>query len=141
MGSARAAAPPTTPRSTSPRSRWPRARRSRWRWRRPRSAADRERLELARAQHHDQLALGALDADRGDRALLEVDPRAGEVVHGLREIGVVADDQDARVGVVAAEQLERVAGLEPVGEDVLDLGLDVERLGGELRGALRAHLR
>ena len=53
----------------------------------------------------------------------------------------MADDQHARVGVVAAEQLERVGAVEALGEHVLDLGLGVERLGGEPGGLLGAHLR
>ena len=53
----------------------------------------------------------------------------------------MADDEHARVGAVAVEQLDRLVGVEVVGEHVLDLGLDVERLGGELRGVEGAHLR
>ena len=39
------------------------------------SSRDRDRLELARAQQHEQLAAAAVEADRGDAALLEVDAR------------------------------------------------------------------
>jgi hypothetical protein len=52
----------------------------------------------------------------------------------------VADDEHLRVGVVAAEQLERVIGLEAVREHVLDLRVDVERLGREPGGGQRSHL-
>ncbi len=42
---------------------------------------------------------------------------------------------------MAAEQLERVGAVEALAEHVLDLGLGVERLGGELGRLLGAHLR
>ena len=123
------------------------------------SLATRAAVALALAQAALALSVIAIDSSSRGRsiaisspsrpwmriatigALLEVDAAAREVVDDLRERRVVPDDQHARVGVVAAEQVERVAGLEAVGEHVLDLGVDVERLRREPRGADRAHLR
>ena len=71
--------------------------------------------------------------DRGDAALLEVDPAAGEVVDDLRERRLVADDEHARVAVVGVQQLERVVAVEAVGERRLVHRLDVQRRGRRAR--------
>ena len=119
----------------------PRGGRARARERGAQSRVTRERLELARAQQHDQLGAGAVEADRGDRALLEVDAPAGEVVDDLRERRLVADDEHAGAVVVAVHELERVLALEAVAEHVLVLGLGAERLGRQPGGVRRAPLR
>jgi hypothetical protein len=76
-----------------------------------------------------------------EAALLELDPRAGEVVDDLGEVRLVADDQDPRVGVVAEQQLAGVVAVEVAGEGTLLERLDVERLERQPRGVPRADLR
>ena len=68
-----------------------------------------------RTQQGRQLAAPrALGPHGRHPALLEVDPPAGEVVHDLRERGLVADHEHARIRAVPQQQLERVvAGLDP----------------------------
>src|SRR5690349_13598216 len=67
----------------------------------------REPVELPGAQQDDQLGVAAVEPEAGDPALLHVDLPAGEVVHDLRDVRLVADDEDPLVGV---QQLERVVG-------------------------------
>src|SRR5262245_45448353 len=57
----------------------------------------REPVELPGAQQDDQLAVPAVEPDARDPALLHVDGPAGQVVHDLREVRLVADDEDALV--------------------------------------------
>src|SRR5204863_6040 len=73
----------------------------------------REPVELPGAQQHDQLAAAAVEADARDAALLHVDAPAGEVVDDLREVGLVADDEDA---LVRMQQLERVLRAEALAQ-------------------------
>ena len=101
----------------------------------------RQRLELARAQQHEQLAARALRPHGRDATLLEVDPGAGEIVDDLRERRLVADREDAGLGAVPVQQLERVVATEAVGQRVVRERLDVERPAGEPRGVERAQLR
>ena len=98
--------------------------------------AERDRLELARAQQHEQLAAPvALEPDGGDAALLEVDGRTREVVDDLREGRVVADDEDAVALAVLREQVARDALVEVLAQRLAFLGRHVERLAGQRGGA------
>ena len=80
--------------------------RRRRRWRRARGAA------AARGARRPR----PVEPDRGHAALLEVDARAGEVVHDLREVGLVPDDQDAVVRAGRLEQRERLRPVEAARE-------------------------
>ena len=53
----------------------------------------------------------------------------------------MADHEHARIGVVRREQPERVLAVEPVGQHVDLVGLDVQRLAGKPRRVAGAHLR
>ena len=62
-------------------------------------------------------------------------------MHDLLEGRVVAHDEHALVGVVRQQQLERVVGVEAVGQDGRLLRLDVERPAGQARRVARPDLR
>src|SRR5205814_192741 len=76
-------------------------------------------VEFARAHHDDELCARAVEPDGSDAALLEVDPRAGEVVDDLAEVGLVADDEDAPVAAGGRHQLQRVVAVEAGGERLM----------------------
>ena len=98
--------------------------------RRPRSAADGERLELARAQQHDQLALPrrAGGPPRSPPFLKSTRPP-------VRSWTTWANDGSWPTTSTFASPSWRASSssasstLEAVAEHVLDLGVDVERLG------------
>ena len=77
-----------------------------------RSAAHVDALELARPQQREQLAARAVQPDAGDPALLEVDLGAREVVDDLREVRVVADDEDRPSGSTPSSSVARVGDAE-----------------------------
>jgi exopolyphosphatase/guanosine-5'-triphosphate,3'-diphosphate pyrophosphatase len=90
-------------------------------------------LDLGRAHEHPQLA----PIDRRQAALLEVDVAAGEVAHGVREVGLVSDQQD-----ILARRGGQLEGIEATaGEPRLVLRLDPERLTGKRRSVGRTLLR
>src|SRR3954451_15784685 len=61
----------------------------------PASSRRPEAVQLAGAQQDEELPAAAFEADPGDPALLELDPRARQVMHHLHEVRVVADEQRA----------------------------------------------
>ena len=75
--------------------------------------------------------------DAGQPALLHAHLRAGERVHGHREVGVVAHEQH----VVAQPGGQRLGVEGPAGQLRLELGLDAELLAGQPRGLRGPHLR
>ena len=94
-------------------------------------------VDLARPQEHEQLPR-AVEAHRRDAALLELDPPAGEVVHHLGEIRLVADDEHA---VAGRRELTGGADVEARLQRLVLDRLDLERLTGEDRGLQGADLR
>src|SRR6476660_2224016 len=98
----------------------------------------REPLELPGTQQHDQLAAAAVNPQAGDAALLHIDLRAGQVVHDLREVRLVADDEDPLVGV---QKLQRVVGGEAHAQRRVLHRLAAERLVREPSRVAGADLR
>src|ERR671928_1242264 len=96
-------------------------------------------VELAGAQQHAQLAAGALQAHRGQAALLEGDPGAGEVVDDLAEVRLVADHEHALVGPGGGHERQRVVAIEALRQLRVLGRLDPELGAGQKRGVAGAH--